>query len=107
MSYLIAQDPVEVIVGHCYRCKDGIRRWVVVWHKPGRGYTLTWDTVDPRAKDYWRSNGLWEREKSGQAGNMGWQKFSRLALEDVTPNASFSVSGSESAARDSCTRTDK
>lgn len=77
---------VEPVVGRCYLCKDGMHRWVVLRHKPGSGYSLTWDTVDPRTQDYWRKNGLWEREKAGLAGNMGWQKFARQALEDVTPN---------------------
>jgi len=82
---------LEPVVGRCYLCKDGVRRWVVMRHKPGSGYSLTWDTVDPRSSDYWGGDSsglsLFTRAREGKAGNMGWKSFARQAIEDVTPNS--------------------
>lgn len=54
--------------------RDGAVRYVILIHKPGNGYGVTWDSV-PFSTDlnYW--DGLNEREKVGKAGYMPLHKF--------------------------------
>jgi hypothetical protein len=53
-------------------------------HKPSSGYSVTWDSIDPRQPDYWRTN-LFGRKECGHAGNMALRKFERMAVRDCTP----------------------
>lgn len=80
--------PVEIKVGRCYRCKDGVDRWVVMLHKFGRGRSVTWDTVDPLQPDYWRSElgSRIQRTKMGLAGLWAFKMFEHMALAEIDAN---------------------
>lgn len=84
----LTPEPIKLTTGHACRCKDGVTRWIIMVHKPG-GRAVTWDTA-PFRKDYFAEGPFRERgirEAAGQAGHMGYVKFQRLALEDITEAA--------------------
>lgn len=71
----------ELKAGRQYECRDGVNRWLVMFHKPGSGHSVTWDTVDPSQPNYWGS-GLVGRMNEGQAGKMALRQFERLVVRE-------------------------
>lgn len=70
----------DVKCGTRYTCTDGLSRYAVMIHRPGNGFGVTWDTVDPRQQNYYGDSvAMRKREKEGQRGYTAMHKFLRLA----------------------------
>lgn len=73
---MIAQELVKP--GAAFIGADGEVRHVIIVHKPGNGYGVSWDSV-PLDSDYWRGRVAREHETRPN-GYMPMRKFQRWAV---------------------------
>jgi hypothetical protein len=80
---MIAQDLVRP--GAAFVGADGEVRHVIIVHKPGSGYSVSWDSV-PLDGEYWAGcvAGL---HKTRPHGYMPMRKFQKWAIEQVEAKA--------------------
>lgn len=80
---MIAQELIQPKTA--WRGADGAVRHVIIVHKPGSGYGVSWDSV-PLDGDYWRGVVAGE-DKTRRNGYMPMRKFQKWAVEPHRPTA--------------------
>lgn len=76
---MISQELIKP--GTAFVGADGEVRHVIIVHKPGSGYGVTWDSV-PLNGDYWRGRVAGE-QKSRPHGYLPMRKFQKWAAFQV------------------------
>lgn len=75
---MIAQELIKA--GRAFAGADGEIRHVIVVHKPGSGYGVTWDSV-PLDGNYYGN--LFDRRKARPHGYMPMRAFQKWAVAEV------------------------
>jgi hypothetical protein len=78
---VITQELVKP--GAAFVGADGEVRHVIIVHKPGNGYSVTWDSV-PLNGDYWRGRVAREHETRPH-GHMTMRAFQKWAAQAALP----------------------
>jgi hypothetical protein len=73
---MIAQELVKR--GAAFIGADGEVRHVIIVHKPGSGYSVTWDSVPLSDPDYYRD--LFDKRNTRPHGYMPMRKFQKWAV---------------------------
>jgi hypothetical protein len=70
--------PTDIQSGMAFKGKDGTTRYVIKVHKPGSGYSVTWDSVPLDASFSW--TGWYDRQRKKKAGQMAMHLFREWVL---------------------------
>jgi len=80
---MISQELVKE--GRAFAGADGEIRHVIILHKPGSGYGVTWDSIPRSHPDHYRD--LFNKRKTRPNGYMPLRKFQKWAVAEVaTPS---------------------
>jgi hypothetical protein len=69
--------PTDIQAGMSFRGKDGTTRYVLKVHKPGSGYSVTWDSVPLDDGFSWEA--YYQRQSKGKAGQCAMFLFREWA----------------------------
>lgn len=73
--------PTDIQAGMAFRGKDGTTRHVLKVHKPGSGYSVTWDALPIDESFTWTA--WYERQRQKEAGQCAMYLFREWSLQRI------------------------